>query len=224
MTTAAAQLARRQAQYDAEMAQSAAAREALAQQLREPKGTRQAQQAWAAGTAAAPTDSCDAKRSSPPRSQRRPRPGRRSNSSSPTPRLRCSTPNSAPRPNSWPPRTLHGARVRSKSGSLRTLANRDILAQQLADAQTAREDAERRQASQMETAAAQLAARQAQYDAEKVQSGAARETLAQQVRDAEEALQTLELPAHRRRGGVRARRTARLGRTAGRRARFMAPK
>ena len=136
---------------------------------------------------------------------------------------------------------------------------RDILAQQLADAQTALQEVERRQASELTTAAAQLAERQAQYDAEMAQSAAARETLAQQVRDAEEALDQARAGlggrhggrdraihstrsgarrharrgdrdpadartrAGRRRGRAAAGRTTRLGRTAGRRARFAAP-
>ena len=68
MTTAAAQLAARQAQYDAEMAQSAAAREALAQQVRDAEGgTRHGPSRPGRQTPRPrPSDSPDAKRSSPP--------------------------------------------------------------------------------------------------------------------------------------------------------------
>ena len=64
-------------------------------------------------------------------------------------------------------------------------ADRDTLAQHLADTQAALKEAERRHASQMTTAAAQLIRRQAQYDAEVAQHAAARDTLAQRVRNAE---------------------------------------
>ena len=242
------------------MAQSAAARDTLAQQVRDAEGALdQAQQDWAAGAAAA-AEPIHPTRSGARRHARR---GDRDPADARAPARRGrgragSTPNSAPRPNSWPPRTRRSARVRSKSGSLRKSPTATPSRSSLADAQTALQEAERRQASQMTTAAAQLAERQAEHDAEMAQSAAARDTLAQQVRDAEGASTGpaglggrhgcrgrpihatrsgarrharrgdrdpahARAPARRRRDRAGARRTARLGRTAGRRARFAAP-
>ncbi len=135
---------------------------------------------------------------------------------------------------------------------------RDTLAQQLANAQTALQEAERRQASQLTRAAAQLAERQAQYDAERAQSAAARETLGaagarrrrgtrpgragvggrhgcrgraihstrsgarRHARRGDDDAADARARAGRRRGRAAAGRTARLGRTAGRRARVTA--
>jgi chromosome segregation ATPase len=142
LTTAAAQLAERQAQYDAKMAQGAAARETIGQQVRDAeRALDQAHQAWAADTAAAAERFIRREAELAATLAEATATRQTLELGWPTPRPRGSRPNSAPRPNSWPPRTLRSARASSKSVLAQELANRESLERDLADTRAAGEHA-----------------------------------------------------------------------------------